>query len=184
MVVCRCAVAMLVQLDVFITTSFIIPTRESVSSPNPVDLIDYCVVAGILLTLWLGIIYWKVLQVQENCFKSDLMEFNVWEELMWMMQQQKLQKLELDHRNSKQHMGKLKPLKPPVAAAGEERKSKRSSLIGGGAPGGCLCGCVWAAPGRARGDTHCGGERRLYGWMDVGELLLVPLVKSRHAHVC
>lgn len=130
------AVAMLVQLDVFITTSFIMPTRASVDTPGPVDLIDYLVAAGIVLTLWLSIIYWKVLQVQENCFKSDLMEFNVWEELMWMMQQQKLQKLTTDHQKGKRFIGKAKKSGPPTTEpagiiSSRRTPRKRNSLLAG-----------------------------------------------------
>ena len=38
---------------------------------------------GLLITAWLGLIYWKCLSVEDKCFRSDLMAFNVWEELTW-----------------------------------------------------------------------------------------------------
>ena len=53
------------------------------------SFIDYCSAIGFIFILWLGAIFYKVLNVQDACFSSDLMEFNVWEELKWMMQQEK-----------------------------------------------------------------------------------------------
>ena len=91
------AVCMLVQLDLFVQTSFIRPAQvvssggrrelaaavsssssssasasasgsagsgsSSIVYQSPLSLIDYCVVAGLVLTFFLAIIYWKVLQV-------------------------------------------------------------------------------------------------------------------------
>ena len=53
------AVCMLVQLDLLIHTSFVSPTRLA-GSTSGVDFIDYCAIAGVLFTLWLSLIYWKV----------------------------------------------------------------------------------------------------------------------------
>ena len=59
----------------------------------------------------------QVLKVQESCFKSDLMEFNVWEELMWMMQQQKLENMKGTHKDQRKFLGKVKQITPPPSAA-------------------------------------------------------------------
>ena len=92
-----------------VLAEFVQPARATLDDTGGMEFIDYCMVGGLVLTAWLAIVYWNVLRVQEKCFKSDLMEFNVWEELMWMMQQQRLQKLQGDHVKGKKLLGKLQP---------------------------------------------------------------------------
>mgnify|MGYP003336961335 CR=1 FL=1 len=55
-------------------------------------MVDFFIISGGLLIVWLSIIYFKVVGVQYKCFKSELLSFNVWEEILWMIQQQKLDK--------------------------------------------------------------------------------------------
>ena len=50
---------MFVLLDLFVETSFVSATRTFGAVPE-VHFIDYCVGAGIVFTLWLALIYWKV----------------------------------------------------------------------------------------------------------------------------
>ena len=156
-------VGMLVQLDLFVQTSFINPARlrsmedeqerqqkvyssssgsmgsdllETVEKPpSPISFIDYCCVIGFLVIVGLAIIYWKMITVQERCFKSDLMEFNVWEELMWMMQQQKLQGQRQRHVEQRKFLGKVKmKYKAPMQEnqsnlAFRQLRTKRHSVL-------------------------------------------------------
>ena len=101
------------------------PSTLTLDMRSPTTFIGYCSVGGFVFTVWLAVIYWKVLQVQANCFKSDLMEFNVWEELKWMMQQQKMENQREAHRTKKEHLGKLGHCSPTPG------NGSATSLIGG-----------------------------------------------------
>ena len=48
-------------------------------------LLDYMFGGGIFLTLWLILVYLKVVSIEDACFRSELMEFNVWDEINWML---------------------------------------------------------------------------------------------------
>jgi len=138
-------VCMIIQLDLFVQTSFVNPTRLSQARDEgssglpaaPGSFLEYCVGAGIIFILWLTAIYYKVLKVQDACFNSDLMEFNVWEELTWMMQQDKLERSKASHANQRKFLKKVKKQKTCsnlLAAVGGGKRTTgggRRSIMGG-----------------------------------------------------
>ena len=48
-------------------------------------LLDYMFGGGLVLTFWLVTVYLKVVSIEDRCFRSELMEFNVWDEINWML---------------------------------------------------------------------------------------------------
>ena len=40
-------------------------------------LLDYMFGGGLVLTFWLATVYLKVVSIEDRCFRSELMEFNV-----------------------------------------------------------------------------------------------------------
>ena len=96
----------------------ILKLEDGSFAPLGFEFIDYLYVAGIILFLWLLVIYNKVISVQDSCFKSDLMEFNVWEELLWMMKQKQLIETKKKHAHTRKFMKPVDKHEPAVGFSG------------------------------------------------------------------